>query len=123
MSREPDPITLAQLARRAADIVDPDDEDAAVGDLERALEDEDEPVQAIQNLEERLAIAAEGADYDIEQPVIAVATAVILYLAHRRDEVDDEPHKIMRLAARAEWQGDPPDYVREWLSDRGVDGV
>jgi hypothetical protein len=123
MSREPDPLTLSKLARRAAEIVDPDDEDAAVGDLERALEDEDEPVTAIQNLEERLAIASEGADYDLEQPVIAVANAVILYLAFRRDELNDEPHRIMRLAARAEWQGHPPDYVREWLADRGVDGV
>jgi hypothetical protein len=123
MSREPDPLTLSQLARRAAEIVDPDGEDAAVGDLERALEDADEPVTAIQNLEERLAIASEGADYELEQPTIAVANAVILYLAFRRDELNDEPHKIMRLAARSEWQGHPPEYVREWLSDRGVDGV
>jgi hypothetical protein len=123
MSREPEIATLSSLARRAADIVDPDDEDAAVGDLERQLEDEDEPVTAIQNLEERLAIAAEGADYEVEQPAVAMAVAVILYLAYRRDEVNDEPHKVMRLAARAEWKGDPPGHVREWLRDRGVEGV
>jgi hypothetical protein len=123
MPTEPRTVTLSELARRAADIVDPDDEDAAVGDLERQLEDEDEPVTAIQNLEERLAIAAEGADYEVEQPAVAVAVAVILYLAYRRDEINDEPHKVMRLAARAEWKGDPPGYVREWLRDRGVDDV
>jgi hypothetical protein len=123
MSREPDPVTLSDLARRAAEIVDPDDEDAAVGDLERQLEDADEPVTAIQNLEERLAIAAEGADYENENPAIAMALAVILYLAYRRDEINDEPHRIMRLAARAEWKGKPPDYVRQWLADRGVEDV
>jgi hypothetical protein len=123
MPRDPDPVTLSMLARRAAEIVDPDDEDAAVGDLEIQFEDADEPIVAIQNLEERLAIAAEGADYDVEQPAIAMANAVILYLAHRRDEIRDEPHRIMRLAARSEWQGDPPDYVREWLADRGVEDV
>ena len=123
MARESDPLTLSDLARIAADIVDPDDEDATVGDLERQLEDADEPVTAIQNLEERLAIAAEGADYEVEQPAVSVATAVILYLAHRRDEVNGEPHKVMRLAARAEWKGDPPGYVRDWLADRGVEDV
>jgi hypothetical protein len=123
MPTEPEIVTLSALARRAAEIVDPDGEDAAIGDLERQLEDFDEPVTAIQNLEERLAIAAEGADYEVEQPGIAMAVALILYLAHRRDEVDDEPHKVMRLAARAEWKGDPPGYVREWLRDRGVDGI
>jgi hypothetical protein len=123
MTREPDPVTLSQLARRAAEIVDPDDDDAAIGDLERQLEDADEPVTAIQNLEERLAIASEGADYENEEPGVAVALAVILYLAHRRDEIGGEPHRIMRLAARDEWDGKPPDYVREWLADRGVEDV
>ena len=76
---------------------------------------------AIQNLEERLAIAAEGADYDIEDPAVSIATAVILYLAHRRDELHDDPEKILRMAARAEWKGDPPEAVLDWLADRGVE--
>ena len=38
------------------------------------------PVSAVQNLEERLAIAAEGADYDAENPAVSVANAVVLYL-------------------------------------------
>jgi hypothetical protein len=36
----------------------------------------------------------------------------------RRGEDDDE---VLRLAARAEWDGRPPGDVREWLADRGVD--
>jgi hypothetical protein len=50
-----------------------------------------------------------------------MAAATILYLARRRDELHDDPDKILRLAARAEWRGDPPGSVRSWLSDPGVE--
>jgi len=121
MPTEPQPITLFELVRRAVDIADPDAADPRLADLLEQFEDAEEPVTAIQNLEERLAIAAEGADYDIEDPAVSVATAVILYLAHRRDELHDDPDKILRLAARAEWKGDPPEAVLDWLADRGVE--
>ena len=39
----------------------------------------------------------------------------MLYLAHRLDEVDDDPEQILRLAARSEFDGDSPEAVREWL--------
>jgi hypothetical protein len=120
MPREPDPLTLADLARRAVEICDPSDADAVLGDYFMQFEDADEPVTAIQNLEERIALAAEGADAGVEDPSIAMANAVILYLAHRRDEMDDDPADVLRLAARAEWKGDPPEPVRDWLSVRGV---
>ena len=45
---------------------------------------------------------------------------MIVYLAHRRDELDDDPEDILRLAARAEYKGEPPEPIRDWLSDRGV---
>jgi hypothetical protein len=50
-----------------------------------------------------------------------MAAATILYLARRRDELDDDPDTILRLAARAEWKGDPPEAVRDWLADSGVE--
>ena len=50
-----------------------------------------------------------------------MAVATILYLAHRRDELGDEPSKILRLAARAEWKGDPPYRVRDLLGQRGIE--
>jgi hypothetical protein len=120
MPTNPQPLTLADLARRAVQICDPQDSDAVLGDYLVQFEDADEPVTAIQNLEERLALAAEGVDGDVDDPSVAVANAVILYLAYRRDEFDDEPEDIMRLAARAEWRGDPPERVVDWLADRGV---
>jgi len=121
MPAEPEPITLFDVAKRAIEISDPDDQDSRLGDLLEEFEDADEPVTAIQNLEERVAIAVEGVDVEIDDPAVSMAAATILYLAHRRDELHDEPDKILRLAARAEWKGDPPEAVRDWLADRGVE--
>jgi hypothetical protein len=120
MPTNPEPLTLSEVARRAVQICDPDDRDAVLGQYFLQFEDADEPITAIQNLEERLALAAEGVDSDGDDPSIAVSNATILYLAHRRDEFDDDPEDILRLAVRAEWRGDPPEVVVDWLADRGV---
>ena len=120
MPTEPRPITLSDVARRAVQVCDPTDSDAVLGRYYMQFEDADEPVTAIQNLEERVALAAEGVDADVADPAIACANAVVLYLAHRRDEMGDDPEDILRLAARAEWKGDPPEAVRDFLADRGV---
>jgi hypothetical protein len=121
MPTEPQPITLFEIVKRAVEICDPTDADARLDRLLVQFEDADEPVTAIGNLEERLAIATEGVDVELADPAVAMAVAAILYLAHRRDELGDEPHKILRMAARAEWKGSPPEGVRDWLADRGVD--
>jgi hypothetical protein len=121
MPTEPSPITLFEIAKRAIEISDPDDADPRLGVLLEQFEDADEPVTAIDNLEERVAIAVEGVDVEIDDPAVSMAAAVMLYLAYRRDELDDEPATILRLAARAEWKGDPPQSVQDWLADRGVD--
>jgi hypothetical protein len=121
MPTEPQPITLFEIAKRAVEICDPDDRDERLGDLLAQFEDADEPVTGIENLEERVAIAAEGADVEIDDPAVSMAEATILYLARRRDELHDRPEKILRMAARAEWKGDPPEAVLDWLADRGVE--
>jgi hypothetical protein len=118
---EPQPITLFDIAKRAVEVADPDDNDARLGDLLEQFEDADEPVTAIQNLEERVALAVEGVDVEIDDPAVSMAAATILYLAHRRDELHADAEHILRLAARAEWKGDPPEAVVDWLSDRGVE--
>jgi hypothetical protein len=84
------------------------------------LEDDDRPITSVQNLEEHLAFAEEGADIEGDNPAVTMAVALVLYLAHRRDELEDDPDDVLRLAARSEWQGHPPEYVRNWLDDRGV---
>jgi hypothetical protein len=121
MPAEPQPISLFEIAKRAVEVSDPDDRDSRLGDLLEQFEDADEPVTAIQNLEERVALAVEGVDVEIDDPAVSMAAATILYLAHRRDELHDDPNKILRLTARAEWKGDPPEAVRDWLADRGVE--
>lgn len=114
MARNPDPVTLSDLVRRAVEIVDPEDEDGVVGDFEVRFEDADEPVTGIENIEERIGF---GGD---EDPAVMMAQAVVVYLRHRRDEVDDDPGEILMLAARSEWDGHPPEEVTRWLADRGI---
>jgi hypothetical protein len=120
MPTNPDPISLFDVAKRAVEAVDPTGTDGVLGDFLAQFEDSDEPVTAIQNLEERVAIASEGVDYDVSDPAVQVAGATILYLAHRRDEMSDRDEDILRLAARAEYKGEPPEFIANWLTDRGV---
>jgi hypothetical protein len=121
MPTEPRPVTLFDVVRRAVEVCDPDDSDHGLGRLLEQFEDADEPVTTVENVEERVAIAVEGVDVEIEDPAVSMAAATIVYLAYRRDELHDDPHKILRMAARAEWKGDPPEQVVEWLADRGVE--
>ena len=120
MPTEPEPITVFEIAKRAVEICDPSGDDEALSRLMLQFEDADEPVTAVQNLEERVALAAEGVDIEVDDPAVSMASATMLYLAHRRDELDGDPDEVLRLAARAEWQGDPPEVVVAWLGDRGV---
>ncbi len=120
MPTEPDPITLSEIARRASEIVDPNGADADVVRIYTQLEDDDRPIAGVQNLEEHLAHVEEGADIEGDNPAVAVTIALILYLAHRRDELDDDADEILRLAARSEWKGQPPMAVQNWLEERGV---
>jgi hypothetical protein len=120
MPTEPDPITLSEIARRATEIVDPNGADDDVTHFYTQLEDDDRPITTVQNLEERLALAQEGLETDAENPAIDIAVATVLYLAHRRDELEDDPEDVLRLTARAEWKGHPPAAVQNWLEERGV---
>ena len=115
MATDPTTITLSDLVRRATSIVDADGVDDAVTDFATRHEDDDIPVRGIlDGLEERLAF---GAD---EDPSVVMAQAVTLYLAHRVDQVDDDPDEILMLAARSEFDGNPPEPVQAWLERNGI---
>src|SRR4051794_16624385 len=104
-------ITISELVRRASAIVDVDGVDDAATEFTVRHEDDDVPVRSVlDGLEERIAW---GAD---EDPSVVMAQAVTLYLAHRLDEVDDDPDEILRLAARSEFDGEPPEAVARWLA-------
>jgi hypothetical protein len=121
MPHDADPLTLAEVVRRAVEIVDPDDDDAAVGDFQRAFEDADEPIRAVDDVESRVGEVLEQLDPATNNGSLSIAGAVTIYLSFRRDEYGVEPAKLLHLAAEAEWKGQPPEPVVEWLADRGID--
>ena len=120
MPTEPEPVTVFDVAKRAVEVCDPQDRDGVLGDFLAQFEDDDRPITAVGNIDERIALAAEGVDAEVEDPAVAVASAVILYLAHRRDALDDDAEDVLRMAARNEWKGEPPEVIVDWLSDRGI---
>jgi hypothetical protein len=116
MPTEPEPVTLAQVVHRAVEVVDPDGDDPDVTDFLVRYEDADEPVTAVEDVGQRLAEAAGALDPQQEAGPLQVAVAVATYLAHRRDELPDDPDEIVRLAVRAEFEGNPPQPVADWLA-------
>ena len=121
MPTEPEPVTVSQVVRRAAEIVDPDGADDDVTDLLRRLEDADVPVTAVEDFDTRMAEVAGMIDPQEEAPAVQIARAVAVYLAFRRDEVDDDPDDVVRLAVRAEYAGHPPGNVANWLDEAGIE--
>jgi len=121
MPTEPQPVTLSQLVHRAVEICDPDGADEDLAELLRRFEDADEPASAVvDGIEQRMAETVGVLDPQEEAPVLQVAAAVAVYLAHRRDELHDDPDDILRLAVRAEFGGHPPANVANWLDEVGV---
>lgn len=122
MPTEPDPVTLAQLVSRAAEITDPDGADDDVVQLQQRFEDADWPVSGIlESIEQRMAEAAGALDPQEDSPGLQMAAAVAVYLAHRRDELDEDPENVLRMAARAEFDGNPPAHVANWLQSAGIE--
>ena len=113
--------TLAEIAHRAVQVVDPDG-NLGSGDFLARFEDRDEPVAGREeHIERDIAEQVGALDPEQEDPVIQMAAAVTTYLTFRRDEVDDRPEDLLRLAARAESDGNPPANLRDWLASAGVD--
>jgi hypothetical protein len=122
MPTEPQPVTLAQLVHRAAEITDPEGADDDVVQLALRFEDADWPVSGIlDSIEQRMAEAAGTLDPQEDSPGLQVAAAVAVYLAHRRDEIEEDPTHVLRMAARAEFDGKPPANVANWLQTAGID--
>jgi hypothetical protein len=102
-------------------VCDPDEAEEGLSEFLTRLEDRDEPITSFDDVEEVVAEARHVVDPEEELPAVSMAAAVTVYLAHRRTELDDEPEDILRLAARAEFDGTPPPDVADWLAARGVD--
>jgi len=122
MSPNPQPLTLAAAVKRAAEAVDPHNDEPEVGELVTYLEDADEPITALADLSDRVEEARRSVDPEGDVPAVSMAAAVTTYLAFRRDEVDEPREDLLRLAARAEFdRGEPPEEVADWLAGQGVE--
>jgi len=113
------PPSLLEVVHRAVEVTDPTGS-YGVGDLLRYVEDSDEPVTAHTDIETELAELKGRVDPQDEDPAVMLAIAVATYLAFKRDEIDDDPNHLLRLAARAEYDGNPPENVRGWLEEQGI---
>jgi len=120
MPTEPDPITVSQVVHRAVEVCDPAGTDEDLADLFIRFEDADEPVTAVEDMEQRMAEAAGALDPEGDIPSLQMAAAVATYLAFRRDQLDEDGEELLRLAARAEFNGNPPPAVANWLEEQGV---
>jgi hypothetical protein len=119
---EPEVVTLSEVVRRAVEVCD-DGTSEGLDDLLIRFEDADEPITSVENVEARLDEALGPPDADEDEAPLTMARAVVTYLAFRRDEVDAPPVELLRLAARSEFQGRPPDHVAAWLVQQGVGDV
>jgi hypothetical protein len=112
--------TLFSLVHRAAEVCDPSGTEEGAAELLRRFEDRDEPVGDPAEAEQQIAEAKGAIDPQDEDPVAMMTAAVATYLAYRRDEVDDERADLLVLAARAEFDGKPPEPVASWLAEQGL---
>jgi len=120
MPTEPAPLTLSEAVRRAVKACDPEGGSQAGADALARFEDADQPIAALEDPELELAEGFGALDPQEEDPALLMIRAVATYLAFRRDEVTEEDGRLLTLAARAEYDGSPPDHVREWLEQRRV---
>jgi hypothetical protein len=121
MPSNPEPVTLAEAVHRAVVVVDPDGH-AGLEDLMALFEDDDEPLDSTsaEIAEQRIAEEAGKLDPQAEDPAVQMAAAVATYLAYRRDELEEDPQRLLELAARAEFEAHPPEGVEDLLAERGV---
>jgi hypothetical protein len=120
MPTEPTPITIADAVRRAVRACDPTGEDGAAAEALARFEDRDEPIASLEDPDLTLAEGFGALDPQEEDGALQMIRAVATYLAFRRDEAGEADEQLLRLAARAEYDGNPPDVVRAWLESRGV---
>ena len=121
MAAEPQPVTVAKIIHRAVEVTDPEGANDALADLLERFEDDDEPVTAVEDFEEAVSVGVNSVGDPEIDPELAMAQAVAVYLAHRRDELSEDPVELLRLAARAEFDGHPPHAVQQWLREQDID--
>jgi hypothetical protein len=113
--------TLFAIVHRAAEVCDPSGAQDGAAELLRRFEDRDEPVGDPAEAEQAVAEAKGAIDPQDEDPAAMMTAAVATYLAYRRDELEDDREALLVLAARAEFDGKPPEPVAGWLAAQGLE--
>ena len=118
---ETDVPTVSDVVRRAVALVDHESHDDIARELLLAYEDDDRPAAGEgESLREELRGTLSGLDPEGDSGAAAVAAAVASFLATQPEGGSDGSATI-REAARVEWHGEPPEQVRSWLADHGVE--
>ena len=107
MPTEPAPLTLSQVVHRAVEVCDPAGTDADLADFFLRFEDADEPVSAIEDIEQRMAEAAGALDPEADIPSLQMAAAVATYLGFRRDEADEDREELLTPRGESRVQRPP----------------
>lgn len=113
-------MTLAQVVHRAVEVCE-DSSSEGLDELLERFEDADEPITGIEDVGARIDAEMGPVEFDEDDGSLTMARAVIVYLAHRRDELGEDPGELLRLAARAEFHGQPPPHVSRWLTEHGIE--
>jgi hypothetical protein len=123
VSTEPHDLTLAEAVRRAAEAVDPQGGDDRIADLVLRFEDRDEPIRALDDVEELMAETTRSLDVEEDDPALTLTGAVVTYLRFRTNQADDDPERLLELAIDAEFKGSPPPKVVAYLDGRDTAGA
>lgn len=121
MPTEPAPVTIADAVHSAVRVLDPTGNDQNLGELLERFEDDEQPIGVAVEAVQRIAEGVGALDPQAEDAAIQLAGAVATYLCFRRDEVAAEGNALIRLAVRAEYDGTPPEPMKSWLQDAGVE--
>jgi hypothetical protein len=116
---EPQSVTVSEVVHRAVEVCE-DSTSESLDELLAKFEDDDRPIAGVEDIEAMLDERIGPPEFDDLDAALTMARAVIAYLAHRRDELDAERTELLRLTARAEFDGHPPEHVDQWLTEQGV---
>jgi hypothetical protein len=112
--------SVSEVVREAAAICDPDGHDDVVNSLRARFEDDDRPALGVDDLQGELRGMLEGVDPEGDSPAAQMTAAVATFLAASPAEAD-RGDAALRHAAKVWFGDDPPEPVRDWLRDQGVE--
>lgn len=121
MSTDPAPLRIADAVHRAVRALDPSGTNQNLGELLERFEDAEEPIGEAEASAQRIAEGVGALDPQAEDAELQLAAALATFLCFRRDETGLEGNALIAQAVRAEYHGAPPEPMKSWLAEAGVD--